>query len=181
MISMNLNLLPSQARFQAAKIKLEKKVRFVLVIIVSLWIVVVGVVLVLNIISKIRVNVVQAQFDKAKKDYMAMSDSIVNSQRLKYKAKLVGEVLNERFEYGKAFEMVSKLFPEGIIIKDLDLTKKGLFNIKGEMMGKLNVDIIESVVSDISSGKNDKFLSAKILSLSVIDGLWSFEMEVNMR
>lgn len=178
MSSLNLNLLPSQARFQAYKIKLEKKVRMILIAMVSVWVLVVGTVLVLNLISKIRVSVVQAQFEKVRKEYMSMSDNIVTSQKLKYKAKLVGGVLNDRFEYGEAFKNITNLFPNGITIKNFDLKNKGNFNIKGETAGRQNIDALEEIVEGINSGKNELFLAGKLLSLSVSDNLWFFEMEV---
>ncbi len=178
MKSLNLNLLPSQARFQAYKIKLEKKVRMILLILIICWIVAVAAVLFLNLISKFRVNLVQSQFEKARKDYMSMSDNIVTSQRLKYRAKLVGGVLNDRFEYGEAIGRIINLFPETIKINNFDLKTKGQFSITGETAGRQDVDKLELIVEEINSGKNEKFKSAKLVDLSVADSIWNFKMEV---
>jgi hypothetical protein len=181
MSNLNLNLLPSQAKFQAAKIRLEKKVRLAMVIMVSVWVLIVGVTMLFNIIFKVRVNLVQAQFDKARNDYMSMSDNIVTSQRLKYKAKLVGGVLKDRFEYGEAFGLIKDLFPAGIIMNNFELKNRGTFNIKGETSGKTNVDALEVMISDINSGRNDNFSMAKLSQIDLKDNIWSFSMEVTMR
>jgi hypothetical protein len=181
MSGLNLNLLPSQAKFQAAKIKLQKKVRLILMVMVSVWVLVLGVTFVINIVSKVRINIVQAQYDKARNDYMSMSDNIVTSQRLKYKAKLVGGVLKDRFEYGKAFGRIIDLFLAGITIKDIELKNRGTFVIKGETSGRENVDELETIIENINIGRNEDFSKANLLNVSLLDNVWTFQMEVSTK
>jgi hypothetical protein len=110
-----------------------------------------------------------------------MSDNIVTSQKLKYLAKVVGGVLHDRFEYGKAFETVQSLFPDGITIKNYNLREDGTFSLDGTTSTNDNVDLLEKTVVDINSGTNDRLLFAKLTSLALKDSNWNFNLEVTLK
>jgi Tfp pilus assembly protein PilN len=181
MTLMDLNLLPSGAKFQAAKVKLQKKIRTAVVAIVSVWVGVAIVIFGLTIVIKLRTTTVEAQFKRAQSDYLAMSDNIVTSQTLKYRAKIVGEVLANRFEYGKAFEEINSLFPPEVKITNFKLKDRGGFQISAETSGSVNMDKVETIIADINNSQNDKFKDAKMTSLTYSEGGWVFAMEVGLK
>jgi Tfp pilus assembly protein PilN len=181
MTVMDLNLLPSRAKFQAVKIKLQNKVRLVMIIMVAVWAVAVAGVLIMTMVIKLRITTVNSQYKKAQADYLAMSENIITSQRLKYKAKIVGELLDKRFEYGKAFEAVNSLFPPGIQMTDFELENQKGFKLSGMTMGKENMDSIEKMVTKINQGENEKFAAAKLTALSYLNGSFTFSMEVTLK
>jgi hypothetical protein len=117
---------------------------------------------------------VQSNFD-------SMQTNIVTSQQLKYKTKMVGNVLAERYEYGSSFEAIGKMFPTGVQVKSYDMTDQGVFEIKGVVSGRENVDTLERTIDSINRGENELLTVAKVVSLTLKDGLWEFTMEVKLK
>ena len=179
--TMNLNLLPSEAKFQATKNKLENKIRKVMMLMVGLWIVVMVGVYGAGFVFNTKLNSEKKSQQKALTDYGTFSDSVIVNQNLKYKAKMVGKALAARFEYGKAFETVNSLFPEGIKLENFEMDPGGFFKVTGTMIGRDNVDKLESLVSDINAGGDSRFESIKLSSLSVRLGVWKVGMEVALK
>lgn len=181
MTLMDLNLLPSSAKFQASKVKLQKKIRKIIFWIVSAWVAVVIIIFGLTIVVKLRTASAQAQFKKAQNDYLLMSDNIITSQILKYRAKIVGEVLDTRFEYGKAFEAINSLFPPGVTITNFKLKDRGGFQLLAATDGSVNMDKVEAIMADINNNQNAAFKDAKMTTLAYSGGSWIFTVEVNLK
>jgi hypothetical protein len=178
---MDLNLLPSSAKFQASKVKLQKSVRKIVIWIMAGWAVVAVIIFALTLVVKVRMAVAESQLKKAKDAYLAMSDNIITSQILKYRAKTVGQVLDSRFEYGKAFEEVNGLFPPEVTLSGFRLMSTGKFQLSATTDGGVNMDKVEAIVAGINSGQNPEFKSAKITSLSFKNNSWTFSLEVNLK
>jgi hypothetical protein len=178
---MDLNLLPSGAKFQAAKVKLQKKVRKILIWTVSVWLAAAAIIFGLNLVAKLRITAAQTQLKKAQDAYMAMADNIITSQNLKYRAKVVGGVLNSRFEYGKAFEEVGKLFPPEVEMTDFKLKDDGGFVLTAQTSGGMNMDMVEKIIGGINDGQNTEFKSAKLATLIFDKNLWKFTVEVTLK
>ena len=181
MSSMNLNLLPSKAKFEASRIKLKHNINMAIVVVVAVWLAGAMVVLGLNVYATFRVNAASSQLQKNKESYIALADNIVTSQRLKYKAKAVGGVLSNRFEYGMAFERVKNLFPESITLRDYNLREDGVFSIDGTAQTKESIESIEKTIIDINSKKNKGMISAALTSLMLKNNDWTFRMEVVLK
>ena len=182
MSEMNLNLIPSKAKFQAVRIKLQRQIRLAITIVLVVWLSAGAIIFILGGIFRVRMNTAAAAQKKAQQNYGAMQDNIVTSQKLKYKAKMVGGALNSRFEYGSSFEAISKLFPPSINLKSYDLMDDGgVFQVKGLASEKQNVDLLENTVESINRGENDKFKSARMVSLILKNGVWDFSMEVSLK
>lgn len=180
-MAMDLNLLPSRAKFQEVKIKLQKKINLIMMVIIGLWIGVGALILAMNVIMGLKIKTANNQLKQAKEVYIGMSNNIITSQRLKYKAKIVGELLDKRFEYSKAFEAINSLFPSGVIMTDFQLKEQGGFKLSATTSGKENMDKIEKMISEINLGKHESFSSAEIRGLKYINGNWDFSMEVALK
>jgi hypothetical protein len=181
MSEMNLNLLPSKAKFQAAKIKLKQKINLAMTIILVVWLLSGGIILLFSGILKSKINAANVTKKNIVDSYGLLKDDIITSQKLKYKAKMVGGVLNSRFEYGKSFEIINGLFPPAINLKNYDLKEGGVFEVKGQTSEKTNVDLLEQTVISINRGENGFLKSAKITALKVVGGAWDFTMEVVLK
>ena len=178
---MSLNLLPSQAKFQARKNKQIAIVKKTMTALIGVWLLGGIVVLIMNLVANQRLKNVASQYKSSLANFMTLSSDIQVSQQIKYEAKLVGASLESRFEYGKSFELIQSLFPEGIILNNYNLRDKGMFLIDGETQGRKNVNILEAIVNDINSGNKVGLSKCKIDSLSVNhDGVWRFAMEVEL-
>lgn len=181
MSTMNLNLLPSQAKFQAARTKVQTISRKAMVVMLTVWILALVVVYGYSLFVNSVLAKEETKLKRVTDDYVALADNIVTSQKLKYKAKLVGGVLDQRFEYGKAFETVTKLFPESIKLDNFELKKQGQFDLFGSTTGGENVKLLENLITSINNQENEHFDRAVLKSISTKSGLWTFSMEVKLR
>ncbi len=107
---MSLNLLPSQAKFQVEKIRAMALSRKIMVIFLVTWVVLVLVVLGLEQGEKWWLDKQNMGYKSVVADYLQSSSEIVTSQTIKFRAKLLGKVLADRFEYADAFKVVGTAF-----------------------------------------------------------------------
>lgn len=178
---MNLNLLPSQAKFQASRIKLKARIRTFLISLVGVWLLIVLVVVGMWVNGNSRVSSSTKRYNEAVKQYVSLSNNVTLNQRLKYQAKLVGKILNERFLYSMPLRKVSNIFSNAIVIEDSKIRDQNSFVLSGSFVGNKNMDEIENKIHDINSGSLEGFTSAKVTSLTTSGGLWKFEVEVNTK
>ncbi|MFA6007190.1 MAG: hypothetical protein WC784_00905 [Candidatus Shapirobacteria bacterium] len=177
----NLNLLPSQAKFQAAKMKLQKTLHYYMSLVGILWFAIVILVVVLYFGSTFVLNLQNTKYKQALNGLQSLSSDIVTGQLLKYRAKVLGEVLKNRFEYSTAFEKINSLFGSEVKVTDFVLEGKNQFTVTTQTTGKNNVDSIENKVEEINLGKVDG-VSKTIISSADQDGEnWSIKMELYLK
>ena len=180
-MSFNVNLLPSQAKFQANKIKLEKKVRVFVWIFGSVWLSAVFLILAFWLIFKLGLESSKKEYLRVLSQYKTLSGSAIISEKLKYRAKLVGKVLGERFEYGESMSRISSLFSSEVNLENIEIKEKNHFEISGTVKGIKGIDEAENKVALIESGQMEGFAFAKILSLVLTGHVWDFKMEVETK
>ena len=178
---MKLNLLPNVARFQAEKIKFSKKVMSIVVSVLSFWVVALVMVMVIYWINKIKFSKSETKYEILESEYIKMSEDVVINQVLRQKAKLVSQVLAERFEYGKAFARMGSLFGDAVVVDSMELGDKYNFSFEGSVIGGEQMDMVEERVEDVNKGLVDEFLSAKMVSSSVENDRWNFGLEVVLK
>ncbi len=181
MNEMNLNLLPSKAKFQKRKVELVGKTKVYMIAVSGVWCLVLVVVIILNIVVSVRKKTLERRYELVKTDYQGLAESVITSQNLKYRAKMIGGVIASRFEYSKAFKALKLLLPNGISMSDFKMTKKGVFDIKALANDGTSVDEFEKLVFEINKGNNEFFNKAKIIDVMVKNGVWNLEMEVSMK
>lgn len=178
---MDLNLLPSEAKFQAAKIKLKKKINTFMWLFSGFWLVLIMIIFIIWFWGKTSLNSNEKTYQKTLKNYQSMVGNVVISQQIKFQAKLVGKLLGDRFEYGSAVKKVMQLFSTDVIINDFEIQEGRRFTIKGTVLGE-NLDEVENKSDDINNGKVENFSSARVTSLVIYpDGSCKFEMEVGLK
>lgn len=177
----SLNLLPSQAKFQAKRIKLEKNVRLFSGLILTVWIMVMAVVLGLFWFGQKNLMEIKKRRDRAMLVYKDLIKEGVAGEQLKLRAKMVGKVLAERFEYGKTIKKMDKLFlTSKVTVENFDMKGRGVFALKGRTVGD-GIDEVDKRITEINNKEVDDFEEAKMTSLSYSDGVWSFAMEVKTK
>ena len=178
---MNLNLLPSQAKFQAARIRLKLKIKMFLIVISGLWFSTILVIVLIWFFSNAKLNAGTKKYNETVKQYISLSNNVVLSERLKYQTKLVGKILNERFQYSISLRNVSKLFSDKITVDKFDIREQNSFVLTGFFNGNKNMDEIENKIRDINSGLVEGFTSARVTALITTAGSWKFEVEVTTK
>lgn len=179
-MSEDLNLLPSVAKFQAARIKFKKKVALLMGIFLGAWIFLVVVVFGWFGINNFLLNKYKKDNVTALDQYKSLVTNVVLSKQNKYQAKIVGKVLSERFEYGTSIEKIMNLFSGNIILEDFKIKDKKQFILNGKVDNGSYLINVEELVRDINLGLYSDFKLAKLNSLSIKDNSWTFEMEVSL-
>jgi len=178
--SLNINLLPSQAKFQADKIKLKKTIRHYEAIALGGWLVFLVGALVLFFGSGLILKQNQKKYQQAVNVFQSNPEGIVLNQLLKYRAKALAQVLDERFEYAASFEKVAGIFSEKARVSDFELNDKDkIFKMIVSADDKEGVDYIENRVLEANEGKVEGIKNIKINGVSYqIGGQWSVNLEV---
>lgn len=175
-----LNLLPSVAKFQAAKIKLKKKINLGVGIVLGIWVVVVAIIFTLLIINNIGLKKAQGENDKAINQYKSLVDVVLLLKKNKDQVQLVNKVLKERFEYGASIMKVTELFSDKVVMQNFEIKDKKKFMLKGSLASGMDLIEVEEKVRSINSGLVPGFSVARLKSLRVGFEGWLFEMEVEL-
>lgn len=178
---MSVSLLPSQAKFQLAKTKLKEKLLVIMVSVISVWLVASLSIWVWWIIQNQKLSKAKADYNQVSLEYKNRKDDLLTSYKLKYEAKMVGKVLANRFEYGKAITNINNLLPKDIMIDTFKIQAQNSFLISYSTMDGKNIDIVEEKLGEIKNKKIADFESAKINSLSVDKNNWKFTLEVKTK
>lgn len=175
-----LNLLPSMAKFQAAKIRLKKRINLGMGIFFGCWVLLVIIILGWFWFNNFLLKKAENKNTTALNNYRSLATSVVLSKKNKYQAKVVGQVLKERFEYGSTIEKITNLFSENIILENFEIGDKKQFLLKGSIINGINISEIEDKVRDINLGLYPDFSLAKLNSVAISENGWTFEMEVDL-
>ena len=174
----DINLLPSQAKFQAKRVALKAKINFFLWIFGGIWVVLLILVLGGFFISKMALNQVNKKYQTDLNQYKSLLGSMVVNQQVKYRAKIVGQVLGERFEYGSSIERIRSIFAENIKIDDIGIEGKKQFTLEGSVNDGKYVSEVEEKIVEINNGELEGFTKAVLKDIQIDNGVWIFKMEV---
>ena len=178
----DLNLMPSQAKFQAARMKMKELAKKVTTTMAVVWLLAVLLMMIAWLSTKWWLTVENNKYQKEINAFLSMSEVTVTSQVIKYRAKLLGKILADRFEYYEAFSKIGKLFPEEVTVKDISLKDQSLFRLSLLVStGKL-LDQVEKRIEEINKGEVSGIMSAKILGVSYVraDSSWTVSLEVKL-
>jgi hypothetical protein len=178
---MGLNLLPSVAKFQVAKVKIKKRILIFIVAVSVIWFVITTSVFGVWIWQNSQLAVVKKNYEKIYSEYKKKADLLVTSQKLKYQAKTVGEVLATRFEYGVAITNINKLMPEGVSITNFSVKSKNEFEINYETMDGKLVDAVEAKMDEINKGKIEGFVGAELTSIEDRTNVWILKLNIKTK
>jgi len=180
--SLNLNLLPSQAKFEATRMKLQGVLKRYMSLAVLLWIVVVIIVVVLYFGSDFILKLQKKKYDQSLNNFKGLSQEIVTNQLLKYRSKVLGEVLKNRFEYSSAFEKINSIFAQKAKVSNFKLNDNKMFLVEVTAADKEAVNFVEDKVTDINNGKEEGVEKAEIKSADYqLGSNWTIEMEVYIK
>jgi hypothetical protein len=176
----DLNLLPSRAKFQANQIRLKRLAAQYMIFLGVIWVVIVLITAVIWVGGQSMLRTAEGKCINSMNQYKEMTEEVVVNQRLKYQAKIVDEVLLNRFEYGETLKRLNSIFPPEVALDDFDLEKTKNISLAGKVIGNTGADVIEQKINEINSKQVTGFLSAKLTSLKLNNGVWSFTVEVEI-
>jgi len=178
---MGLNLLPSVAKFQVAKVKIKRRALIFIIVVSTIWFVITASVFGVWIAKNSQLSAVKKAYEKVFAEYKKKADVLATSQKLKYQAKAVGEVLATRFEYGTAITNINKLMPEGVSITNFSVKTKNEFEITYEVLDGKMIDAVEAKIDEINKGKVEGFAGATLASIEDRTNLWIFKLNIKTK
>ena len=178
----DLNLLPSQAKFQAERIHIKETINNFLWIFSGCWVLLLIGVFLFEFISGLSLKKFNSDYQKVLGQYQSLMENMALNQKVKYQAKVVAKVLSDRFAYGESMKLVRNLFPTSIVIENLEIVETKKFRVQGIISEGKNVSELEKIVNDINSGLVENVGQAEIkdVSFSATEG-WKFVLEVSLK
>lgn len=178
----DLNLLPSQAKFQAEKIHIKGIINNFLWIFSGLWVLLLVGVFLFEFISNLSLKKFNNDYQKVLGQYQSLVENMALNQKVKYQAKVVAKVLSDRFEYGESMKLVKGLFPPDIVIKNLGIVEVKKFQVDGFIQKGEALSDLEEIVDDINSGLVEGVSQVEIKDVSVDSNEgWKFILEVSLK
>lgn len=175
----DLNLLPSEAKFQAERMRLKKMVNNIIWGMGGVWLIAVIAVLGLNLFGQLSLNQLNKKYQKSADQYKSLTQDILLTQQVKQQAKVVAAVLQKRFEYGSSMEKIKNLFSDRVIVDGFNLTESKTYKIEVSVPEPMDFDEVETRIDDINQGAVNGFKSASLESLKLDKATgWTFKMEV---
>lgn len=176
----DLNLLPSEAKFLAERMRLKAIINNFIWIFGGLWLSLIVVMIGLNLIFQLNLNQLNKKYQKVSDQYKSLAGNMAVNQKVRYQAKVVAKVLNNRFEYGESIERVKNIFSDKIVIKNFKISEKKKFEIEGMVVDGKYLEEVEKKIVDINSAKIEGFKSVELKNIEVKGTDWFFSMEVTL-
>ena len=180
-MSENINLLPSRAKFQAKRMALKLKIGYFSWIFGGVWLVLLLVILGGFYVSQFVLSQVNKKYQTTLGQYKTLVGSMVVNQQVKYQAKVVGQILEGRFEYGDSIEAVKSLFTDKVNIEDIQIEGKKQFVLSGSVEDGNYMGEVEEKLKSINGGGMEQFSGAVLKDVDLDSGVWKFKMEVTLR
>lgn len=177
----DLNLLPSQAKFQAEKIHIKGVINNFLWVFSGLWVLLLIGVFLFEFILNLSIKKINNDYQKVLGQYQSLMENIALTQKIKYQAKIVGKVLLDRFEYGESMKLVNNLFPEGVVVSSSEIVESKKFQVRGKVDEGENLVKMEQLVDDINAGLVDGVKQSEIKDVSIDINGWDFTLEVDLK
>lgn len=180
--SSNLNLLPSQAKFQAARMKLQEILRRYMFFALILWLTVVVLMIILYFGSNYILEQRNKKYQQILTDFQSNTEELVVNQLVKYRTKVLGQVLKNRYEYSVAFEKINSIFADKVKLSKFELDVDKKFTVKVIALDKDSVDYIEEKIEQANSNNLEGVKSINIVNTNYsIDDAWLITLEVVLK
>jgi hypothetical protein len=176
-----INLLPSQAKFRALRSVIQKKINLFMGLFGS--VVIVASLVVIGFLFFSHQSLVKAnnQYEALNMELRTMSDVFATSWGVKYRAKIVGKLLDDRFEYGNSIERVNNLFSKDISVSSMEIIAMNDFLINAESASDEGMMEIENMIELVKKEEIDGLENLNLLSLSKVGSNWKFKLEVQLK
>lgn len=162
--------------------KLQALLKHYMMVAIVFWVLLMVVVAFLHFGSIFVLGFVNKKYEKAFNSYKSLSREIMVNQSLKYRSKVLGTVLKNRFEYSSAFEKINTVFGEKAKVAEFELGNRGEFSLVVSADDKEGVDFVEERVLEINNGQVEGVKKAIIKDVAYALGeAWKIEMEVILK
>ena len=180
-MSLDLNLLPNVAKFQAEKIRWRQNIVKGMTVFGIGWVVLTIIFGVIYYLSKVNVENLNKKLVRLNSQYNSLSISVTSNQKLRYRAKLVGSLLSERFEYYKIIKSIGDLFSNLVTIDSYNIRNQSVIQVSLLASGSAGMDEIEKKFDKINKGLSDNFAKVAVSSVSKEGDTWKVKAEVNIK
>lgn len=177
----SLNLLPSQAKFRALRSAIQSKTKLFMwifgFILIGGSLVVIG----FLIMTRQKLNGIVRKYNAVNTELKTMSDAFTTSWGVKYRAKIVGKLLSDRFEYGKSIEKVNGLFSKKVIINSLEIRGINDFLLDAGTDSSEGMDEVEELIEKVRNKSIEGLEKVDLITLNRTGNNWKFKLEVILK
>jgi Tfp pilus assembly protein PilN len=170
----DINLLPTAARFQLSRLKAAKKFKKAAYFSVAAWIILMLIVFLLRVVLAQQTAKIALEKTRAEQLLNSLSPQTDLQQALRWRLKLAGEVLTARPKVGEKISALVAAFPEGSVIKTLRI-KGDKTEVSGFLPGLIGLSEFERRISVLVD--EGKYSSVKIKSLAKKEANFDFLVE----
>ncbi len=179
--NVKLNLLPDAVRLELRSAKYKKINSVAMFVLAIVWIVVSAIVMILGYTQSNRLEAAKVAHSRAETQLKTQSETMQTIADIKFASKLANDILDNRFEYARAYRLVRDVFPSGIVLEEVLLKQPKVFIIHASAPTNQYMADYEQLLADISAGKKNDFLSMKLDSIGRSKNGWLFDMEVRLK
>lgn len=175
MKKVNVNLLPTENRFQLSQLRLARQFKVISFFVVGIWLVTVAVVFGLKTVSSMKLKALATEGKEIKSSLDHFSPEIELQQKLRFYLKLVVETLKSRPSFAKKLERVMSIFPEDVIIESINFSGSEI-EIRGMLSSLGGVAIFEDKVAEIK--KENIYQTIDLEGTTFSQGVWKFSLKL---
>ena len=173
--SISINLLPSKSRLQLRQMEIVRKVNQIAGIALVFFLLTGVVVLALDFFSQNQIKKNAKELEAAKQQFIQFADRIDELQELRFRTKLVAQILDKRFLFAPDIKKLEELLGPEANLSSLTL-KGGLITAKGELPKLAFLKILEEKLNR----ENYPVVALKGLGVKE-SGRVSFSLEISFQ
>lgn len=118
---------------------------------------------------------------KLEAEVKALSDRAITGWKLKYVAGKVAGALNERFEYGRTFDLVNNFLGMEAGVVNMELKGERQFVVAGRTDQKEVIDSLEKKVIAVEKGEVEGFSAVSLTGLDYRGGTWFYSLKLELK
>lgn len=176
MKEIDINLLPTATRFELQKIKLEKQLKKIAVIVVVVWLVVLGLVVAGRMFFRIRLSQLNKKEKNISQAMQQFSPQVNLQQSLRLRVKLAADVLAKRPLFYDRLDRLMSYLPEERKLNRLEI-KRNEIKLSGSLPTLASLNNLEEQLKDLN--RKEKYGKIDLTGVGQNpDGRWDFSLEV---
>jgi Tfp pilus assembly protein PilN len=176
MKEIDINLLPAATRFELQKIKLEKQLKKIAVIVVIVWLVILGLVVAGRLFFRFRLSQLSKKEQNISQAMQEFSPQVNLQQSLRLRVKLAADVLAKRSLFYDRLDRLMSYLPEERELSRLEIERGGI-KISGTLPDLVSLNNLEKKLNEMNSKENYRKIDLSSVGQAP-SGRWQFSLEV---
>ncbi|MFH1561693.1 MAG: hypothetical protein ABID04_03930 [Patescibacteria group bacterium] len=171
----NINLVPTESRFQLAKLRFNQAVKRLTILSIVVCLVVFGLLGSVHLGVNYRLNSLNKEKQRLDREVKALSPQMDLQQTLRWRLKLVAQVLVDRVSFAQSLDNLKLILPIETEVKRMKLAPGGI-EFSGIVPDLASLEELENKINQ------DSFYSAiELKSLGRETNGWGFSLKLSFK